>query len=129
MSDNASPRPWEIVGKDNQIVSADGKVVVPNTGYRENAELIVEAVNCHDWLKDRTTIPYISGREIPAIKTALSAWRKLRRDKVDVLNAHDRAWIIADPAYTAEQCHEELAWYLELLSQIEERIRKESAND
>lgn len=78
-------------------------------------------------VKDRKTITYMTEREIPAIKAALSAWRKLRRDKVDVMNAHDRAWIIAEPAYTAEQCHKELAWYLELLSQIEERIRKEAA--
>ena len=56
MSDNASPRPWKIIGKDNQIVSADGKVMVPNTGYRENAELIVEAVNCHDWLKEHNRL-------------------------------------------------------------------------
>lgn len=77
-------------------------------------------------VKDRTTIPYMTEREIPAVKAALSAWRELRRNKVDVLNAHDRAWIIADPAYTAQQCHKELAWYLELLSQIEERIRKEN---
>ena len=77
-------------------------------------------------VKDRRTQPYMTEREIPAIKAALSAWRKLRRDKVDVMNAHNRAWIIAEPAYTAEQCQKELAWYLELLSQIETRIRKES---
>lgn len=32
-------------------------------------------------VKDRRTQPYISKREIPAVKAALSAWRKLRRDK------------------------------------------------
>jgi hypothetical protein len=42
-------------------------------------------------VKDRATQPYVSEREIPAIKAALSAW------------------------------------YLELLSQIEERVRKEAA--
>ena len=53
MSDELpSPRPWKIVGKDNQIVSADGKVMVPNTGYRENAEFIVKAVNEYDQMRE-----------------------------------------------------------------------------
>ena len=31
-------------------------------------------------VKDRVTAPYMTEREIPAVKAALSAWRKLRRD-------------------------------------------------
>ena len=76
-------------------------------------------------VKDRRTQPYMTEREIPAIKLALSAWRKLRKNRVDVLNARDRAVLVEDPSYTAEQCQKQIAWYLELLSQIEERIRKE----
>ncbi len=76
-------------------------------------------------VKDRKTTPWIDETEIPAIKLALSAWRKLRRSRVDVRNANDRALTVVDPDYTAEQCLREIAWYLELLSQIEKRIRKE----
>ncbi len=42
-------------------------------------------------VKDRDTIPWMSQREIPAIKAILSAWRKLRKDKVLVEGAKNIA--------------------------------------
>lgn len=77
-------------------------------------------------VKDRRTQPYVSEREIPAIKAALSAWRKLRRDRQQTQYIRDRAGIVATPRTTAEQTVIDIAWNLELLSHIEERIRKEA---
>lgn len=42
-------------------------------------------------VKDPDTVPWMSRREIPAIKAALSAWRKLRKDKTLVEGAKNIA--------------------------------------
>ena len=77
-------------------------------------------------VKDRDTIPWMTQREIPAIKAALSAWRKLRRDKSTVLLIHDRAFITGEPQATAELNLADAAWDLEMLTAIDERLRKEA---
>lgn len=79
-------------------------------------------------IKDRATQPYMTEREIPAVKAALSAWRKLRRDKEQMQFIRDRgsARIVATPRIMAEQIAKDAAWILELLTQIEERVRKEA---
>ena len=76
-------------------------------------------------VKDRTTQPYISEREIPAIKLALSAWRKLRRDREQRTSLRNLASLCQDLPTHAKSTAESIAWNLEKLSQLEERIRKE----
>lgn len=77
-------------------------------------------------VKDRDTIPWMSPREIPAIKAVLSAWRKLRRDESTVQYIHERAFITGDPQATAELELAEVAWDLEMLTALDARLRKEA---
>ena len=77
-------------------------------------------------VKDPVTIPWMSPREIPAIKAALSAWRNLRRDKSTVRHIHDRASIAGEPQATAELELAEVAWDLEMLTALGERARREA---
>lgn len=77
-------------------------------------------------VKDRDTIPWMSQREIPAIKAVLSAWRKLRKDKSTVQYIHDRAFIAGEPQATAELNLTDAAWDLEMLTALDERMKKES---
>lgn len=87
-----------------------------------------------DWLmapmklpvKDPTTITWMSRREIPAIKAVLSEWRKPRSDKSTVQYIHDRAFIAGEPQATAEMNLSDAAWDLEMLTAIDERLRKEA---
>lgn len=79
-------------------------------------------------VKDRTTIPYMTEREIPAIKAALSAWRKLRRDKEERQNIRDLVSLYENTQQLAASAAKLIARNLEKLAQIEERIRKEDAN-
>lgn len=76
-------------------------------------------------VKDPVTIPWMSEREIPAIKAVLSAWRKLRKDKSTVQLIHDRAYTTGEPQATAELELAEVAWDLEMLTALDERLRKE----
>ncbi len=79
-------------------------------------------------VKDRDTIPWMSPREIPAIKAALSAWRKLRKERARCLNI--RANISACPALQnwSEDILFNAACDLEKLAAIDERLRKEAKN-
>ena len=77
-------------------------------------------------VKDRTTIPWMTPREIPAIKAVLSAWRKLRRDRSTVQLIHDRAFIAGEPQATAELELAEVAWDLEMITALDARLRKEA---
>lgn len=77
-------------------------------------------------VKDPVTIPWMSEREIPAIKAVLSAWRKMRKDKSTVQYIHDRAFIAGEPQATAELNLSDAAWDLEMLTAIDERLRKEA---
>jgi hypothetical protein len=82
-------------------------------------------------VKNPVTIPWMSRREIPAIKAALSAWRKMRKDESYGLEA-DRQFINAMPpeglpthAYVAMN---DIGHRLEELAAIDERMRKEANN-
>jgi hypothetical protein len=68
----------------------------------------------------------MSQREIPAIKAALSAWRKLRRDKENVADVRDIVlpWEQREP-YTSVMA-ESIAWSLEKIAALDERLRKEA---
>ena len=78
-------------------------------------------------VKDRDTIPWMTQREIPAIKAALSAWRAMRRcDKakcafiregVAKLDATEECATIHAVRVTSS---------LEVLAAIDERLRKEA---
>lgn len=79
-------------------------------------------------VKDDTTIPWMSQKEIPAIKAVLSAWRKLRKDNTLVEGAKSIA-SFGDKncaERTAERTTESVAWSLECIAAIEERLRKEA---
>lgn len=80
-------------------------------------------------VKDSVTVPWMSQREIPAVKAVLSAWRKLRKDKSMVQYIHDRASIAGEPQATAELNLSDAAWDLEMLTALDERLRKEEARD
>ena len=78
-------------------------------------------------VKDSVTIPWISEQEIPAIKAALSAWRKARRSKQWRADFGDHI-----EALNAKELPEEAAWeaefiarHLERLAAIDARMRKE----
>ncbi len=73
-------------------------------------------------VKDRVTVPWISEREIPAIKLALSAWRKLRRDREQRTSLRNLTSLCQDLPTHAKSTAESIAWNLEKLAQIEERI-------
>lgn len=77
-------------------------------------------------VKDKVTIPWMSEREIPAIKLALSAWRKLRRDKSTVANIRDLVSLYERPENYVGTMEESLAWTLEKLSLVDARLRKEA---
>ena len=79
-------------------------------------------------IKDCDTIPWMSKAEIPAIKAALSAWRKMRKDESYNLKA-DRHFINAMPpegltvhAYVAMS---EVGHLLEELAAIDKRMKTE----
>lgn len=80
-------------------------------------------------VKDRKTQPYISEREIPAVKAALSAWRKLRKHKDERQHWREFAASLIDPVSSAHAAADEIGWRLERLVAIEERIRKEADHD
>lgn len=78
-------------------------------------------------VKDSDTVPWMSRREIPAIKAVLSAWRKLRRDNTLVEGAKSIA-SFGDKncaERTAERTTESVAWSLECIASLDERLRKE----
>ncbi len=80
-------------------------------------------------VKDRDTIPWMSKREIPAIKAVLSAWRQLRRDEPNHAHAaKEWAKLTSDPDGSAYWCLDTIARNLDELAAIEERMYKEGAN-
>ena len=76
-------------------------------------------------VKDPDTVPWMSRREIPAIKAALSAWRKLRKEKQEVVKVRDCVSLVALPGVHADVTAMKVAWHLENLAAIDERLRKE----
>ena len=77
-------------------------------------------------VKDRATIPWMSQREIPAIKAVLSAWRRLRKDKAWGQRIQDSAYALYVPRDVAKEHASEVACDLELITAIDERLRKEA---
>ena len=83
-------------------------------------------------VKDRETIPWMSKREIPAIKAALSAWRKMRKDDPHDLNlAHNTVPLFfktpPSPEHTTQNLSETIGIQLEMLCMIDKRLFKEQA--
>lgn len=81
-------------------------------------------------VKDRTTIPWMTPREIPAIKAVLSAWRKLRRDR-SIADGHKEfaeALTASSAAMHAEAVALLTADYLDEIAALDERLRKEAKN-
>jgi hypothetical protein len=77
--------------------------------------------------KDPVTVPWMSQREIPAIKAVLSAWRKARRDPV--FRAAERAQPpFTDPQLIADTAARIAAGKLDIIAAIDERLRKEAKN-
>ncbi len=78
-------------------------------------------------VKDTVTIPWMSEREIPAVKLVLSAWRKLRRDDKGVVqHIRQRAEMCLTPDLLATEHAAEVARDLELITALDARLRKEA---
>lgn len=78
-------------------------------------------------VKDKVTIPWMSEREIPAVKLVLSAWRALRRDDKGVVqHTRQRAGACIAPDLLAAEHAAEVARDLELITALDARLRKEA---
>lgn len=75
-------------------------------------------------VKDPNTIPWMTPREIPAIKAVLSRWRRMRRDKEFSAEIREEM-LLADASRQADASEWSAAWHLEYLAAIDERLRKE----
>jgi len=71
-------------------------------------------------VKDTTTIPWMSQREIQAIKAVLSAWRERRRD----WKVYGFCGPISLDSETAQRHARDAAWDLEMIAMIQEALRK-----
>ncbi len=79
-------------------------------------------------VKDPATIPWMTPREIPAIKAVLSAWRKLRRDRAKVAKVKNEVMQDSAPELSSWVAAEVCALELEKLAAIDERQKKEANN-
>lgn len=90
-------------------------------------EIVKEVSKMKIPVKDDVTIPWMSPREIPAVKAALSAWRKLRKDRQKVSEIRkevmEDGWPHAFSCSVAEVCGVEL----EKLAALNKRLKKGSA--
>lgn len=78
-------------------------------------------------VKDRVTIPWMSEREIPAIKAVLSAWRAMRRcDKAKCAFIREGVAKLDATEECATIHAVRVASSLEILAAIDERLRKEA---
>ena len=78
-------------------------------------------------IKDCDTIPWMSKAEIPAIKAALSAWRRLRRE--DKATTHAIGACVAacsTPANGVAAISFDVAYLLEKLTAIDKRMKTEA---
>lgn len=80
-------------------------------------------------VKDPDTVPWMSKREIPAIKAVLSAWRNLRKDKASVRHAKmmvDSLFEKGNVQLGIDNHLRFVATDLEELAAIDERLWKEA---
>lgn len=78
-------------------------------------------------VKDRDAIPWMTPREIPAIKAALSAWRTMRRcDKAKCAFIREGVAKLDTPEECAIIHAVRATSSLETLAAIDERLRKEA---
>ena len=77
-------------------------------------------------VKDPDTVPWMSKREIPAIKAVLSQWRRMRRDKDFTRAIHDVIPLADSIDRLADTSAWNAAWHLEHLAAIDEHLRKEA---
>lgn len=78
-------------------------------------------------VKDEVTIPWMSTREIPAVKLMLSAWRKMRKDKYQVSMIRDTV-LAASPQILdtwISNILEKASWDMETITVVNERVKKE----
>ena len=75
--------------------------------------------------KDRETVPWMSQREIPAVKAVLSAWRRMRKDLDYTKGVRRDVGNLMKPADMAENIAKDAAVDLEIIANIDERLRKE----
>ena len=78
-------------------------------------------------VKDTVTVPWMSPREIPAVKAVLSAWRKMRRNnpaKCDSIRKYIAE--CSTPGNVADIEADNAAYCLEKLTAIDARLRKEA---
>ena len=80
-------------------------------------------------VKDRTTIPWMSPHEIPAIKLVLSAWRASRKDHEFVLSRKLLADSAVSPVDIATLDANDAAVCLETIADIDKRLWKEKQNE
>ena len=76
-------------------------------------------------IKDRDTIPWMSPREIPAIRLVLSTWRRMRKCPGWSGGTKIVVQSISDLPFAAKMAADYAAGYLEELTAIDERMRKE----
>ena len=72
--------------------------------------------------KDPVTIPWMTKREIPAIKAILSAWRELRKDWK--ANGYT-GYMFELTQQVAEKMARGAAYNCEVIAMIDEALRKE----
>lgn len=78
-------------------------------------------------VKDRDTIPWMTPREIPAIKAVLSAWRAMRRcDKAKCAFIREGVAKLDTPEECATIHAVRVTSSLEILAALAERMRKEA---
>ena len=78
-------------------------------------------------VKDCETIPWMSKAEIPTIKAALSAWRRLRREdkaRIHAIGAYVAA--CSTPENAVDAILFDIAYQLEKLAAIDKRIKTEA---
>lgn len=76
-------------------------------------------------VKDDNTVPWMPKREIPAIKIALSEWRKRRKDNDFAATIQDIVASSYDLEARAITAANAIAWNLEMLYAINERLKKD----
>lgn len=77
-------------------------------------------------VKDPDTVPWMSRREIPVVKAVLSAWRAERKNPEFVKDIREEVRVVYAPEDEACWRVRHVAFNLEFLVAIDERLRKEA---